>query len=574
MNSKNAIIYTESTNCQDCYKCIRHCPVKAIQILDGHASIIAEKCIMCGTCVDICPSNAKKIRDDMDILRIMLKRKEKIIISLAPSYKSEFKDISDEMLIKALRDCGFAAVSETALGAQEVTAHVAKMLKETKNEIIISSACPVVVDLIKKHYPEHGSKVTDIYSPLLAHSKMIKEFYGHEYKVVFVGPCIAKKSESDQFKQYIDLVISFDELVGLIEEKEIKISSNANKKDYFFEPQKAMEGVLYPVDGGMIAGLKDNCSVSDADYMSFSGINKIMDILDTLDEEKVNKNLFLELLACDGGCVNGPCTRKSSNIAFKRRSIINNFDSNTTVTKDKPKIDIQGQRIVQPAEISEFTQQEIAKALRSIGKYKIEDQMNCGSCGYDSCIEFAKALLQKKAETSMCVSYMKKLASKKANALLMSMPSGVIIVDEEKKIVESNLRFAQIAGEDIVELFQSKPGLEGANFAKIMSITQYLDSVLETDISIEKDIRYKNSILHIHVFPIESHCLVGVIFQDITEPSTRKEHVINNAQNVIKKNLETVQQIAYLLGENAAESESTLNSIINSFSVDMETDND
>ena len=213
-----------------------------------------------------------------------------------------------------------------------------------------------------------------------------------------------------------------------------------------------------------------------------------------------------------------------------------------------------------------YDEAEINAALAKVGKFSREDELNCGGCGYDTCREFARALLDGTAEPNMCVGYMRQLAHKKANALIRTMPSGVVIVDGDLKIVESNRRFAEILGKDTMLVYEARPGLEGADMKKVVPFHSYFERVLAgVNDKIEKELKLEEIVLHLSVFTIEPNNLVGGIIQDITAPSIRKEHIVNKAKDVIQKNLETVQKIAYLLGENAADSEVILNSIIDSF---------
>ena len=178
-------IYTERTECQDCYKCIRECPVKAIQVIDGHAGVMVDRCILCGHCVNVCPRQAKKVRDDLGRARQLLARRSAVYVSLAPSYVSEFPQVAPGQMIAALKRLGFAGVSETALGAEEVSAHVADLIQTGGNALHISSACPTVVDYLRMYHPQYAPAVTPLLSPVLAHAKLLKKTFGEEIGIVF-----------------------------------------------------------------------------------------------------------------------------------------------------------------------------------------------------------------------------------------------------------------------------------------------------------------------------------------------------------------------------------------------------
>ena len=327
----------------------------------------------------------------------------------------------------------------------------------------------------------------------------------------------------------------------------------------FVQFQPAEEGTLYPIDGGMIAGIKSNCAVNDAQFMTFSGMKNLEKIFEDLSQIQLKGPLFLELLACEGGCINGPAMSKKSGTAIKRYEVIDYSTYPEEKIPRRPEIDISVAWQIKSVRNKEYSESQIQEALRCIGKFRREDELNCSACGYDTCREFAKAFIEKRAESSMCVSYMRKLAHKKAETLIKTMPSGVVIVDQNLKILECNRRFAELVGDEIAELYDDIPGLEEAVLPKIVPFADLFEQVLQTgEKVIEKDIRLDKIILHITVFTIERNRIVGGFIQDITAPAVRKQQIINKAKEVIKKNLETVQQIA-------SESEVILNSIVNSF---------
>nr|WP_321468091.1 [Fe-Fe] hydrogenase large subunit C-terminal domain-containing protein [uncultured Desulfobulbus sp.] len=567
-------IYTEKHECQDCYKCVRECPVKAIQVQDAYATIVSEMCIYCGACVSICPNAAKHVRNDLPRARQLIKLPAKVFVSLAPSWVTEFANVSAAQMVAALKRLGFDGVSETALGAQQVSAHVAKTLEEEPGRILLSSACPTVVAYIQKHKPQLVDAITGLLSPLLAHCRMLRSSLEENISIVFIGPCIAKKVEADEHPDLLDLALTFEDLRIWLGTERIDPGSLVPAEMDRFEPESAEEGVLYPVDGGMIAGIRAHCSVDDGAFMSFSGLEAVENALDGL-EEMQTQGLFLELLACEGGCINGPKVTRQGNTVIKRHRVLSSahFPQHTQVPR-LPVIDIH--RPIKPLPPSQEPPNEVqvSEVLRSIGKRSIEDELNCGGCGYDSCREFGKALLAKRAERSMCVSWMRQLAFKKANVLIHKMPSAVVIVDSDLHILECNQAFMTIVSQQYPA--ETTGELEGLSLEMLLPFHHLFANVLKNDMDIlDRDIRFLDTTLHLSIFTIDSHSVVGAILQDITRPSVQKEQVIRRAREVIQKNLATVQKIAYLLGENAAESEVTLNSIIESFSptkIELEDD--
>lgn len=556
----NKPIYTEKTQCQDCYKCVRECPVKAIRVVDGSAQVMPEACILCGNCTEVCPVNAKKIRDDLILAMDLVRKKQAVYVSLAPTFRTEFNGMNEAKLIGAILSLGFVGVSETALGAQVVSSACAQMLRERENPLLISSACPSVVHLIEQYYPNLVPYITPVASPLQAHSTMLRELYGDDIGIVFIGPCIAKKNEStDSF----DVALTFTDLrrwfnLKSINWDEIPVNSH-------FVPEAAQEGGLYPIDGGMIEGIKYYNAPSDTLFMSFSGVSEIMEAFDEIDIKGFSHPVFVETLACVGGCVNGPGVSKRGSIAQKRYKV-QTLTPLPQEARAEKSIKIAKEFHEREIRKGEHNKKEIAAALLRIGKKRAEEELNCGGCGYDTCKEFACALIEEKAEPAMCVSYLRKLAQNKAAALIKAMPSGVVIVDENLKIIESNDRFISIIGGDASIISEADPDLEGAYLERLIDFHDlFADALREgTEVKIQ-DIRKGGKIIRLTLFSIQKHMVLGGILQDITEPVIQREQIIDKANEVMRKNLTTVQQIAFLLGENAADSEVLLSSIVQSF---------
>jgi iron only hydrogenase large subunit-like protein len=571
MNYLNPI-FTEKRECQDCYKCVRNCPVKAIKIAGGYASVVPELCIVCGHCVEVCPNGAKKVRDDLAHARQLLTRKKKVFVSLAPSYVTEFPGVAAAQLIGALKRLGFAGVSETALGAQQVSAQAAALLQQHPERVLASSACPTVVAYLQKHRPNGAALLTGIMSPLLTHCTMLRQAFGADLGIVFIGPCIAKKLEADRHPDLLDVVLTFEDLRRWLDQEKIALDKVPAAAADRFLPETSAEGSWYPVDGGMIAGMKSICAVNDCSLMAFSGLGAIKKALDGVEGATQESGVFLELLACEGGCVNGPKVQSRGATVAKRQRILRAVRQPGAALPRPAGLQTATSFIIAPPPGVLVADSQIREALRGVGKLSVEDELNCGGCGYDSCREFGIALLGQKAERAMCVTYMRQLAHKKANALIQKMPSAVVIVNESLRIIEFNAAFVKLFAPDKADKLD-KPAaaggatLEGIALAEVMPFASLFHGVLKSGEDIlDRDLRFQNTILHATVFSIEKQCLVGGILQDITKPAVRKEQVIRKAREVIQKQLATTQQIAYLLGENAAEAEITLNSIIDSFS--------
>ncbi|WLT31033.1 [Fe-Fe] hydrogenase large subunit C-terminal domain-containing protein [Geothrix sp. PMB-07] len=562
-------IYTEKARCQDCYKCVRACPVKAIKVVEDSATVMAERCVYCGTCVNVCPVGAKKVRDDLELARRLLRRKERVVLSLAPSFVTEFPGLEPRQLIHALRNLGFWAVSETALGAQAVSSACALALEKGGPGVHVSTACPTVVELIRRYHVEQLPLLTPLLSPLLAHCKLLRQEYGEDIGIVFVGPCIAKKLEADGRPDLLNLALTFADLHRWLEEEGVDPAACEPTELDRFQPTLARDGALYPADGGMTRSIAQRGRPEGVTFMAFSGIHSLQGALAGL-KEIPDQKLFLELLACEGGCVNGPQVRRTCGTALKWMQVMG-YAAGTgeSVPTAVPalELDLRAEATADPVVHVAYDAERIQGALRRVGKTLPEDELNCGGCGYDTCRNLAEALLEERAEPNMCVSYMRKLAMNKANTLIRSMPAGVVLVDENLHVIECNRRFAETLGGDTPDVFDVKPGLGGADLGRLApELKGFFARGLEKEVSaLRREVQVGDRILRLTVFTIEAGRLVGGVLQDITEPAVQREQVLQQAQEVIRKNVATVQKIAFLLGENAAETEMMLESLSSSF---------
>jgi len=584
MTAAKAPVYTEFAECHDCYKCIRKCPVKSIRVEKGQANIIFDRCLYCGRCVMSCPSHAKHYRNDIEKVKLLLANEPKTAVSLAPSFVAEFADWKKEELIAALKKLGFAAVSETALGADFLSARIARDLAShsaDKLPLMISSACPVIVEYVKLYNPRLAPCISPHASPLLTHARFLRSNYG---AVVFIGPCIAKKHEADLYGGEIDAAITFKELREWLQKERItpETFSNTDLSACVFEPRRSAKGAFFPLEGGEITAFSAYIEAAaqkekglQIHTVSASGFHAVSDMLDELDPAVLKEPVFLELLACPGGCLNGPGVTDTTP-GIIRHVRLRNYASDADSTLDSgilsqsPKIDADYPPT--PLAESKHTEHEITEALWKVGKYVPADRLNCASCGYNTCRDFAVALLDGWAEKAMCASYMRKLANKTANSLIKAIPSGVVIVDRDLKIIDCNRQFARLLGGEAEELFSLMPGMEGAELAKISPFTQYFQTIIDPagpELA-TSDVRAGSKIFHLTVFAVEKGVAAAGVVEDITAPRVRIETTVDRARELIKKNVSTVQQIAFLLGESAAESESILNSIIDSYTIKEE----
>jgi PAS domain-containing protein len=469
-------------------------------------------------------------------------------------------------LAGAIRQLGFHAVSETALGAEAVTHSLAESLRHARPGLHISTACPVVVDHIRKYQPEFTANLTPMLSPMQTHAQLLKQHYGNDIAIVFIGPCIAKKCECDELPGYTDIALTFRDLVQWLENEQID-PALATPCD--FEPKEAAHGALYPMVGGMNRTL-DDYGLPNLELISASGFEALFQTLENLDPATLTDPVFLEALACPGGCIGGPQTNGHKPILKGELAIRKQVRARAPASQPAKAVSHTFSPMSKKS--LPHTETEVRTALRRVGKEKAEDELNCGGCGYETCRNFAEALLTGNAEPDMCLSYLRKLVQKKANALLRCMPSGVVIVDETLHIIECNENFARTAGPDTLLGYVAKPGLAGADLRKILPFAKLFEQVNQTGNEYRTDaLRDGDRLLNVTIFPIESGKTVGGIILDVTQTEIRRELIAQKAREVIEKNMTTVQDIACKLGEHMADTEILLRSIAEDYA-DSTTD--
>jgi iron only hydrogenase large subunit-like protein len=559
--SEKSPVYNQGGACRDCYRCVRICPVKAIKVENDKTDIVPEMCIACGRCIESCPRFFKKQRKDIGQVEQLLKQKQKVFVSLDPAFVAEFAACTTAQLITALKELKFFAVSQTALGMElaDTDSLLEDFYKDKK--LCISSDCPSVVKYIKLFKKKFAPFISPQASPLLIHSRLLRKWYGDDIGIVSISPCIAKKIEADQFPE-IDAAITFSELRQWFMYESI-IPEQIEAGEYSFEPYPAQTGAEH---------LWANSSQQIATF-SASGLFNINNMINNFSPETLAKPVRLSVLACSGGCINGPgmsepppgITRHLRLLESDETAEAASRKAATTFNADG--ISMTGELVFPLVIKATHTNEEIRKALSSIGKYSRHDENNCGSCGYNTCRDFAESMLEKHAEKTMCVSNMRILAQRQANGLLKAIPSGVVIVDKDLTIIECNYNFARIMGKEIEEMWEAKPGLSGAKLERITDAAKCFKELL-TNLELnhkEYEIRERKKIFHLNVFIIEKGETAAGVIEDITMPQIQKDRTIANAKNIIDKNVSVVQQIAFLLGEHAAETESILHSMIESF---------
>ncbi|MGN0453068.1 MAG: [Fe-Fe] hydrogenase large subunit C-terminal domain-containing protein [Ruminococcus sp.] len=549
----------KKSNCKNCYKCIRHCPVKSIRFSGNQAYIIGNECILCGQCFVVCPQDAKQIVDETEKTRVLLQSGDKVIVSLAPSFAANYKNVGINKMREALKKLGFYDVEETAVGATIVKNEYDRMINNEERDIIISSCCHSVNLLVQKHFPQLIPYLADVVSPMQAHCNDIKKRYPGA-KTVFIGPCVAKKDEAQYYEGIVDAVLTFDELTAWLKEENIELKEGVD----IIENSKAR---YFPTTGGILKTMtKDNPKYT---YMAVDGVENCIAVLKDIESGNV-KNCFIEMSACVGSCIGGPVMEKHHNSPVQDYVSIAKFAGKKDFEVETPdKTSLSKIFTVINKKLQTPSEKEIAEILRQMGKTKASDELNCGSCGYNTCRDKAIAIYQGKAEVSMCLPFLKDKAENFSDTIARNTPNGLIVLNEQLEVQQinqsaqkiMNIRYAtDVLGDQVVRI------LDPADFISVLStgreirdkrvyLAEYQRYVEET-IIYDKDYR-----------------LLLCIMRDITEEETQREkkedisrQTIEIADKVVDKQMRIVQEIASLLGETAAETKIALTKLKESIS--------
>lgn len=549
----------KKSNCKNCYKCIRSCPVKSIRFSGNQAYIIGNECIMCGHCFVVCPQNAKQIADETERVKVLMQTGDPVVVSLAPSFVANYDGVGIEAMRDAIKKLGFYDAEETALGATMVKTEYERLLNEEKRDIVISSCCHSVNLLIQKYFPTLVPYLADVVSPMQAHCKDIKRRIPNA-KTVFIGPCIAKLDEAEHYEGIVDAALTFDELTAWFKAEGItpeqRADSDENSRARFF-----------PTTGGILKTMAlDN---PDYNYLAVDGVENCMSALRDIESGNVH-NCFIEMSACSGSCIGGPVMEKYHRSPIKGYVSVadyagaRDFDVEQPSKRDMSKVfEIIEQRADIPGE------DDIRETLLQMGKVKPEDELNCGSCGYNTCREKAIAILQGKAEISMCLPYLKEKAENLSDTIARNTPNGLIILNEKLEVQQVNaaarrilnLRSSEdILGDQVVRVLDPK------DFAQVLSTGRSMrnkkEYLAEYGRYVEKTIVYDK----------DYKILLGVL-RDVTEEETQREkkedisrQTVEIADKVVDKQMRIVQEIASLLGETAAETKIALTKLKESIS--------
>ena len=544
----------KKSNCKNCYKCIRHCPVKSIRFSGNQAHIIDNECILCGHCFVACPQNAKQVVDDTEKVKVMLQSGDPVIVSLAPSFIANYDGVGISAMRKALKQLGFADVEETAIGATIVKTEYERMIREDNKSIIISSCCHSVNLLIQKYFPSVLPYLADVMSPMLAHCQDIKRRHP-EAKTVFIGPCVAKKDEADHYKGLTDAVMTFEELTNWLNKEGIVLEQ---------ETDQAEESLarFFPVTGGVLKTMTQERK--DFTYLAIDGVENCIEALKDIEEGKIS-NCFIEMNACSGGCINGPIMEKyhknpaKDYIAVAKYAGKKDFDvpqpDSLRLRKSFSPIDLESRM---PSET------ELQGILRQMGKFRPSQELNCGSCGYNTCREKAIAIYQGKAEASMCLPYLKDKAESFSDSIVRNTPNGLIVLNESLEVQQINAAARKIMN------IRSASDVLGEPVVRILDPMIFMNA-LESRLGIieqrEYLAEYKRYVEQTVIHDKESRLII-CIMRDVTSEEREREkkenisrQTIEVADKVVEKQMRIVQEIASLLGETAAETKIALSKL-------------
>lgn len=540
----------KKSNCKNCYKCIRHCPVKSIRFSGNQAHIIGNECILCGQCFVVCPQNAKEIVDETEKVKVLIQGSEPVIVSLAPSFVANY-NVGIASMREALKELGFFDVEETAVGAAIVKNEYERILNEENRDILISSCCHSVNLLIQKYFPSELQYLADVVSPMQAHCLDIKKRFPTA-KTVFIGPCVAKKDEAEHYEGIVDAVLTFEELTSWLKDSGIqltrKMDSDENSKTRFF-----------PTTGGILKTMaQDN---EDYTYIAIDGTENCIAALKDIENGKIH-HCFIEMSACAGSCIGGPVMEKFHRSPVHDYMAVSNFAGNKDFVVSQPdslalrkNFEYIERRLKTPSD------SEIRDILRQMGKLRPSDELNCGSCGYNTCREKAIAIYNGKADMSMCLPFLKDKAESFSDMIVNNTPNALIVLNEALEVQQINS-----AAKSIMNI-RNASDILGEPVVRILDPTIFANALQSGEDIRNQSIylaEYKKYAEVSVIYDKEYHLLV-CIMRDVTEEEQqreRKENIsrqtLETADKVVDKQMRVVQEIASLLGETAAETKIAL----------------
>ena len=549
----------KKSNCKNCYKCIRHCPVKSIRFSGNQAHIIGNECILCGQCFVVCPQNAKQIVDETEKVKVLIQSGAPVYASVAPSFIANYQGIGINGIRKALIKLGFAGAEETALGATVVKTEYEKMLADGTKDVLISSCCHSVNLLIQKYYPSLLPYLADVMSPMQAHCSDIKKRFP-DAKTVFIGPCVSKKDEAEHYEGIVDAVLTFEELTEWLKAERIDLEADLDVDD-------ESRARFFPTTGGILKTMANR--TPDYTYMAIDGVDNCIAALKEIEQGNVHK-CFIEMSACAGSCVGGPVMEKYHRSPIIDYQSVADYAGKKDFKVTQPdSLDLK--KHFEPIErrYGAPSESEIQDILKKMGKNRPEDELNCGSCGYDTCREKAVAIYHGKAEISMCLPYLKDKAESFSDCIVSNTPNALIVINDALEVQQINpaarkilnIRYSSdVLGDQVVRILDPKPFLQVLESKR--AVRNRRTYLAEYDTYVEQTIIYD-----------PNYHMLLCIMRDITEQETEREkreklrsQTVETADNVVDKQMRIVQEIASLLGETAAETKIALTKLKESIS--------
>ena len=558
------IVFTLTARCRDCYRCLRSCPVKAIRMDKGQAYVDKDRCIACGTCIRECPQQAKTFRYDIDVAQKLIDSGAFVAASLAPSFAALFNVWQRKRLPSALRALGFKYIGQTSQGAYQVSVHARKVIEKSASKPYVATACPALVNYVEKYKPDLVGNLLPIVSPMAAHGRMLKEKFGPDIKVIFMGPCVAKKSEITRpdIAGAVDCVLTFKELMMWLEQKGIDL---LNCEESSTDEKPVYAAQLYPLPGGMIktAGLIDDGL--DLKFVHVGGFNNVRALLNDVPGE--SGYTLVEPLFCSQGCIDGPGINTRKNL-FQRRKDIIEYDKESVFQQSLPDVVEKDGFFTTSFQrgkgvVVEVSEDAIQQVLESTGKADPQQQLNCGACGFNSCREKAIAVVLGMAEPQMCIPYMRRLAEQRTDQIVNTTPNGVLILDEDLNILSINPAFRRF--------FSCTDAVLGRHISYLMDPAPFEKLISGVAESIDMTVEHRNYNLltrELLYMLKESRQIVGIFMNITSQEENEKKLKEIRSQTVLQANellehqIKMAQTIALYLGESTARGEELLKKLM------------
>ncbi len=585
------ILEFREVNCKNCYKCVRNCPVKSIEVIGHQARIIEQECILCGNCSVVCPQKAKSDISELNAVRRMITEGKRVYALIAPSIAAYFERPLEE-LSAVLKELGFCAAVEAAVGARLVKREYERLIARDPQSVWISSCCPAINAYICKHRAEAVPFLAPVRTPMQAASDIIKE-RDAEAVVVFIGPCIAKKGEAAADGSRTDFALTFDELEEWLEE--LRDSGRPVSGQYNGEEQTAGQSMsakqeaaacrspeaecaavagkgaaaenaahgpmlsrFFPVTGGILKTMEKQDGVT---YLSMDGLETCMETVDEIIAGRLS-GCFIEMSACRGSCIGGPSFRRRKlGLAGSYQRIAETAIACSAAGTPSPDFteELRGTlEMTYRAENSGApvpTEAQITAILKKMGKNSPEDELNCGMCGYENCRKKAVAVFQNRAEISMCLPFMMERAESFSDQIINVTPNAILTVDMDLKVQQLNEAAGRLFGirpEDVI----------GGPVSRILDEFDFVNMMINNIENVKKNAfltEYNCYVEQVFLYDKSSSSII-CIMKDISADKNRKNQAMkaklaaaDMADDIVEKQLRIVQEIASLLGETAAE---------------------